>query len=154
MGILTALSTNRHGWAIILGIAVATGLISAGLTPRGPITTTEAVISMGIAFGVGIIAGLVTNHRWHLLLLPIAFIVVFELARINLTGPTVDGPHLGSTYGIIAFIVGRLWHGVLVLVPLGLGMLHGIRFRDRAETSPSQLSADWVGSSPIWPQLP
>jgi proline iminopeptidase len=136
MGILTSLGLNRRGWAIILGIAVAAGLISAGLTPRGPITTTEAVISMGVAFGVGVVAGLIVTNRWSLWLLPIVFVAVFELGRIHLTGPTVDGLHLGSTYGIIAFIVGRLWHGVLVLVPLGLGMLHGMRLRDRRRNIP------------------
>ncbi len=136
MDILTSLGANRHGWASIIGIAVAAGLISAGLTPRGPITTTEALITMGVAFGVGIVAGLIAAHRWSLLLLPVIFIAVFELVRINLTGPTVDGLHLGSTYGVIAFIVGRLWHGVLVFVPLGLGVLHGIGFSDRRRNIP------------------
>lgn len=136
MGILASLSTNRRGWVSVVGIAVAAGLGSAGLTPRGPITPTEALISMGIAFVVGVVAGLITTNRWSLLLLPIVFIAVFELARLPLTGPTVDGIHLGSTYGIIAFIVGRLWHGVLIFMPLGVGMLHGIGFRDRLNKTP------------------
>jgi pimeloyl-ACP methyl ester carboxylesterase len=137
MGFLTSLGSNRRGWAILLGIAVAAGLISAGLTPRGPVTTTEALISMGVAFGAGVVAGLIATNRWSLWVLPVVFVAVFELPRINLTGPTVDGLHLGSTYGIIAFIVGRLWHGVLVFVPLGLGLLHGIRFRDRLRNIPA-----------------
>ena len=35
------------------------------------------------------------------------------------SGPTVDGIHLGSTYGIIAFVVGRGLHGLLSVVPDG-----------------------------------
>jgi pimeloyl-ACP methyl ester carboxylesterase len=50
---------------------------------------------------------------------------VFELVRISTVGPLVDGLHLGSTYGIVAFVLGRGVHGVLTLVPMLLGAACG-----------------------------
>lgn len=62
-------------WRVGLGAAIALaagfGLISGWLTPRGPITTYEALISIGAALGIGIGAGLVMANRWSLLAAPV-----------------------------------------------------------------------------------
>ena len=47
------------------------------------------------------------------------------MVRIGSDGPTVDGIHPGSTYGILAFAVGRWFHGVVTLVPIPLGAAFG-----------------------------
>jgi len=49
------------------------------------------------------------------------FVAVFELVRIGADGPTVDAIRPGSTYGILAFVVGRVFHGLIALVPMMLG---------------------------------
>ena len=59
--------------------------------------------------------------RWAMVLAPVSFVAVFELARIGAVGPTVDRIHLSSTYGILAFAVGRGFHGLVALVPMLLG---------------------------------
>jgi pimeloyl-ACP methyl ester carboxylesterase len=74
---------------------------------------------------VGVVTGLVLRSRWALLLGPAAFMTVFELARMGTAGPMVDGIHLGSTYGLVAFALGRGLHAVLALVPMVLGALLG-----------------------------
>ena len=135
---LEFLSDWRIGLAVVLGLAAAAGLISAWLTPRGPITTTEALTSMAAALAVGLVAGLITGSRWSMLVTPLAFIVAFEIARLGADGPTVDRIHLGSTYGIMAFVVGRLVHGVLVLAPMGLGALYGVWLATRIGREGSQ----------------
>jgi pimeloyl-ACP methyl ester carboxylesterase len=56
-----------------------------------------------------------------MLVAPLCFVVVFELLRLSSTGPTVDGIHLTSTYGVMAFLVGRGFHWVLTLLPMVLG---------------------------------
>ena len=61
-----------------------------------------------------------------MLVTPAVFVVVFELARLGVDGPTVDGIHLDSTYGVIAFVLGRLVHGVFVLAPMILGTVYGV----------------------------
>lgn len=116
----------RIGLAAAAGLAAGAGLISAWLTPRGPVTTPQALASMAVALAIGVLAGLVMGSRWSILVTPAVFAVVFELARLGMVGPTVDGIHLGSTYGIIAFVVGRLVHGVLVLTPMMLGTVYGV----------------------------
>ncbi len=117
--------------ALAAGVTACAGLLSAWMTPRGPITTPHALISMAAALLVGLGGGLVTRSRWSILLVPAGYIAVFELARLGATGPTVDGIQLGSTYGVIAFVVGRLTHGVLVLAPMAVGATYGIWLASR-----------------------
>ncbi|MBM3187456.1 MAG: alpha/beta hydrolase [Chloroflexi bacterium] len=116
----------RIGPAVAVGMAAGAGLISAWLTPRGPITTFQALVSMAAALVIGVAVGLVMGSRWSMLVTPAVFVVVFELARLGVDGPTVDGIHLGSTYGVIAFVLGRLVHGLLVLAPMILGTVYGV----------------------------
>jgi pimeloyl-ACP methyl ester carboxylesterase len=80
---------------------------------------------MAAALVVGVAAGLVMGNRWSMLVAPVGFVVVFELARLGVRGPTVEGIHLTSAYGIIAFMTGRLVHGLLILVPMMLGAVYG-----------------------------
>jgi pimeloyl-ACP methyl ester carboxylesterase len=115
----------KIGLAVTVALAAVAGLISAWLTPRGPVTAPEALTSMAAALVVGLIAGLVLGRRWSMLVTPMIFVLGFELARLGVEGPTVDSIHLGSTYGIIAFVLGRLVHGVLVLTPMILGTVLG-----------------------------
>jgi pimeloyl-ACP methyl ester carboxylesterase len=56
---------------------------------------------------------------------PATFMVIFELVRLGTSGPTVDTIHLGSTYGVMAFAVGRGVHGLLALLPMVLGAALG-----------------------------
>src|SRR5207248_1468450 len=106
--------------ALALGLAAAAALISAWLTPRGPATTQQALASMVGASAAGLVCAFLMRSWWSMLLAPAGFTAVFELARLNTSGPTVDGITLGSTYGIIAFVVGRLVFAVLVLAPMVL----------------------------------
>lgn len=122
---------RRIGYAIAAGLAVGAALISAWLTPRGPITTTEALASMVVALIVGLGAGVATGDRRSALLAPVIFVGAFELARLPVDGPTVDGIQLGSMYGMIAFVLGRGLHGLLVLAPMALGAVFGVELAAR-----------------------
>lgn len=128
----------RHpaaGWAVALGAPAAYGLLAGVWTPRGPHTTTEALIAMAIALGVGVLVGWALRSRWAMLLAPLVFMGVFELTRLGETGPTVDGISLGSELGIAAFLTGRGVHGVLVLVPMVLGAAVGAGLARRTTSS-------------------
>ena len=111
---------RRIGVAIAVGSAALWGLLGGWWTPRGPITAGEGLSAMGISLLLGAGAGLVTRSRWAMLLAPVAFVTALELARLGTDGPTVDGLH-ASTYGAIAFVVGRGVHGLLTVVPMVLG---------------------------------
>jgi proline iminopeptidase len=116
----------RIGLIAVATLAAGFGLISAWLTPRGPITTSEALISIGAALVIGAGAGVMSGSRWSILATPVVFAVVFELARLGVEGPTVDAINFSGMYGIFAFVLGRVVHGLLVLVPLALGSVYGV----------------------------
>jgi pimeloyl-ACP methyl ester carboxylesterase len=78
------------------------------------------------AFGVGAGAGRLTGSRWALLLTPVTFALAFELARLPVDGPTVDGIRLDSIYGVLMLVAGRGVDAVLMLLPLTVGVGLGL----------------------------
>ncbi|MGD2041976.1 MAG: alpha/beta hydrolase [Anaerolineae bacterium] len=86
------------------------------------------------------------GNRWSMLVAPLGFLVMFELARLGLQGPTVDGFHLTSIYGIIALVTGRLIHGLLVPAPMVLGAVYGtwLAVRLGKEAAAGMGIAGWV----------
>ena len=116
-------------------LAASWGAIAAWWTPRGPLTTSEALWSIALSLLVGGGAGLVMKSRWALLVAPTAFVVVLELVRIGTDGPTVDGPRF-STYGLMALILGRGVHGLLSLLPMLLGAAVGAGVARRLDATP------------------
>ncbi len=129
----TTMSSSSNITRLLITAAIVAGfaLLTALLTPRGPITTGEALASMLLAGVVGVAIGLLMPSRWVILMAPAVFIGVFELGRLGAVGPTVDAINLGSLYGIVAFVLGRVFHGVLVLVPMTLGAIYGIQWAGR-----------------------
>lgn len=119
-------SDSRLGWVLAIFIGIAFGLVSAWLIPRGPVTTPEALLSMAMALLVGVAAGAATGSRGTIVAIPVVFVVVFELGRWGVVGPTVDAINLGSFYGTVAFVLGRIVPGFLVLAPVALGGLLGV----------------------------
>lgn len=65
-----------------------------------------------VALAVGLRAGLITGSRWSLLATPAVFAVVFEMARMGTVGPTVDVIDLSGFFGMVAFVPGRVFHGL------------------------------------------
>jgi len=136
----------RVGFAIAVAIPAVFALVSAWLVPRDPLTTSQALGSMAIALAVGLVAGTVTASRWSLLMAPVVFTIVFEIARVGTVGLTVDGIQLGSFYGITAFVLGRVVPGVLVLIPMILGARYGVALAGRLghEAAPSMGIGGWI----------
>jgi proline iminopeptidase len=143
----------RRPWAgasVAAGSAGCWGLLAGWWMPRGPLTSSHALWSIGISVVVGVIAGVVTRSRWAMLAAPAAFAATFELVRMGTDGPTVDGIHL-STYGLLAFAVGRGFHALVALGPLVWGAAVGAGVGRRlTTTSAGQSPAD----GPDAPQEP
>lgn len=112
--------------AATTGAAVTTGLIAAVLMPRGPVTSSQALVLMALGLLTGIAAGFILRSRWAMLLAPVVFVAAFELGRLGEIGPSVDAPNLTSTFGIIAFLAGRGVTFTLALAPMLLGVPWGI----------------------------
>lgn len=127
------LADKRRTWGLALLAAAGYGLLAGWWTPRGPLSTFEGLSAMGLGLLVGLVAGLLLRTRWAMLVAPLTFAAIVELARLRATGPTVDGIHLGSTYGIMAFAVGRGVHGLLALLPMVLGAASGAALARRQD---------------------
>jgi proline iminopeptidase len=109
------------------GAAVlAFALASAWLTPRGPLTTSQALLTMAFAVAVGLVVGAASGHRWSLWVAPAAFMAVFELARMGAWGPTVDAPASLGLLHVLAFLLGRVPHALFAVAPMVLGVLVGL----------------------------
>ncbi|MDQ6617977.1 MAG: peptidase, partial [Actinomycetota bacterium] len=59
---------RRIGGAATVGAAAAYGLFAGWWTPRGPLTSVEALAAIAISLVVGALAGIVMRTRWALLL--------------------------------------------------------------------------------------
>ena len=122
----------------------AAAMVMAWLMPRGPVSSTDALVAIAVSLIVGGAAGVVIGSRWSVLLAPIGFAIVFELARIGAAGPTVDMIDLTSFFGVGAFAVGRLVHGILALFPMMIGARYGVAAA-RALGHPTARGFDAVG---------
>ena len=120
---------GARGWLVAAVLAALTGAAWAWLMPRGPITAPQAVGSLAAAFVLGVVAGLVTGRQRSGLLAALAFATTFEVVRlaiIGITGPTVGPLSLGSTYGLIAFALGRGVDALVLLAPILVGAVWGV----------------------------
>ncbi len=124
---------GRVGVLAVTGLVAVAALLMAWWTPRGPITTADALGTIAASLAVGAVAGLLMRSRWAMLLAPLVFVVVFETARWRVSGPLVDGIDLTGTYGVLALVLGRGLHAVLALVPMVLGATLGAAAARRGE---------------------
>jgi pimeloyl-ACP methyl ester carboxylesterase len=89
------------------------------------VTTSQAIIALVAAILVGVATGWWLRSRWAVLVAPSAFVVAFELARMRVGGPTVDGIRLDGIYGAMALVAGRGVDAVLLLLPVMVGASYG-----------------------------
>lgn len=125
----SAREQGRQWWLIgALALPVLWALVSVWWMPRGPVSTSESLACIGIGVLVGLGAGWLSGSRWAIALAPTVFVLVYELVRLPVDGPTVDAFGF-STYGIIAFVTGRLFHGLVALLPMAWGAAVGTALR-------------------------
>lgn len=118
-------SDRRTRIAAAISSVAIYGLVAGLVTPRGPMTSAAALAAMATSVGVGVAVGMALRSRWAMLWGPLAYVAVFELVRLGAEGPTVDALHLSSEYGLIAFVVGRGFHGAVVVFPMVVGAAFG-----------------------------
>lgn len=138
---------RQYRWlslVITIGAAALAGLITALTVPRGPATAGQALVVMGSSLLVGLMAGLAMRRRWAILLAPAAYIVAVELTRLDAVGPTVDAIHLDNTFSVLAFILGRGFHGLVGLLPMVLGAEIGVLAGDNSHRSRKRKVGRWV----------
>jgi proline iminopeptidase len=117
--------------------AAAAAALLGWVMPRGPMSTQDSLGALAICAGLGVLTGRLVG-RWAVLLSPAIFALTFELVRIGADGPTVDRPVLGGIYAVLAFVVGRGFDGLVMLVPMIVGVLWGSAWRRRVLAPPAR----------------
>ena len=85
-------SNRTAAVALIAAAAVVVGLASAWATPRGPLTGVQVLVTTLVVFALGVGGGLVLGSRWSMALVPVAYLLAFEVGRIAATAAYA---HLG-----------------------------------------------------------
>ncbi len=127
------------GAAVTVVVAALAGLLVAANMPHGPATAPQALIVLALGLIVGLAAGLTMRSRWALLLAPLTYVLAVEFAQRGVAGPTVGAIRLDGTFGILALMLGRGFHGVVGLLPMVLGAAFGLRV------------AHALAGEPAWP---
>ncbi len=124
--------TAPTGLLAAAGAAATAALLAGWLMPRGPVTSAQALTTVAVGLIVGGVAGWAMRSRWALLLTPAVFVVVFEIVRARVDGPTVDGLRLGDLYGVLTLMAGRGVDAVLILLPMLVGVGLGLGYARRS----------------------
>ena len=73
-----------------------------------------------------------------MLLVPAVHVGMFELGRLGEQGPTVDGVHLDTTFGILGVLVSRGFYGLVGLLPMLVAAAYGAALARRLDSTPSR----------------
>ena len=120
--------TRRWVRLLLAVLWVAGAGLVAGLTqPLGPTTTAGVIAWMTGAGSVGLVAGVLASSGWVLLLSPMVFVGVFEVARSGVEVSSVGPLHLDGAFGLVAFTLGRLIPWLLACLPLAIGSAWGLQ---------------------------
>ncbi len=126
--------------AIALVFAAAIGVVVTAIAPLGPTTTGQAVLIMAVSALVGVVGGRLVGSRWILVPLILVTIIAIELTRRDVGVPTVGPLRLDTPYGILAALLTRGVHGLLMVLPMALGVIVGRSFAPRHARSPADRS--------------
>jgi proline iminopeptidase len=135
-GTASLVSDRRLAVAVALALAVAAGLLTSLAAPRGPTSSANAFFVMAVGLLLGTATGALVRSRWSLVAISVVYFVGIEAGRLNVVGPSLD-LRLDNPYGIIAFVLTRGVHAVLVLPTLAFGLLVGLAVARRLGWSPS-----------------
>jgi proline iminopeptidase len=118
---MRSLMTHARPWQRLITattLAALSGLCIGLVMPRGPVSSGQALALLVVSVLVGFVAGLALRSRWAMLLAPVTQIVVFEITRLNASGPTVDAISFDGMFGPLAFIVSRGFYGLVGTLPM------------------------------------
>ena len=128
-------SNRRIALGAVVGMALGTGFLTSLVAPRGPTTTSNALLVMAIALLLGALGGVLARSRWSLVAIFVLYFLGVEAGRLDLVGASLD-LRLDNPYGVIAFVMTRGVHSMLVLAPLAFGVLAGLAVARRLGWSP------------------
>jgi pimeloyl-ACP methyl ester carboxylesterase len=114
--------------------------LTLGVTmPLGPVSSLQSFVALVAAALVGALAGRLLSSRWAALAAPAVLAVGYEAVRWGAGGPTL-GPirfDLGI-WGAMAFVVGRGFDALVILLPMAIGALWGAALARRSTPKPTR----------------
>ncbi|MCA2219292.1 alpha/beta fold hydrolase [Jidongwangia harbinensis] len=132
---LPAAARDATAQVIAAWLVVAlSGVFSAAVTPRGPVTGTQVVVLITATTLVGGLLGWCVRSRWAIVAAPALHVAGWELARatvFRLDGPTFDRPRFDVTMGVILFVAVHVMYVVVAGLPMLLGVLGGRAWQRR-----------------------
>ena len=102
-------------------ISVGAGWLSGAFLPLGPATAGQAIVTMVGGGITGALAGLGMRSRWAMLLAPAAYLAALETTRDAGLARSVGEVTLDSSYGLLAFLLGRVIPAGRAVLPMILG---------------------------------
>lgn len=119
--VTTSFATDSPGPIAAILISLGAGWLSGAVLPLGPTSSVQAVALMLGGAATGALAGLGMRSRWAMLLAPAAYLVALEATRGVGLVPSVGEVRLDSSYGALAFLLGRVIPAGLAVLPMVLG---------------------------------
>jgi len=129
--------------AVVAWLVVAlSGVVSAAVVPRGPVTGTQVIVLLTGATLVGALVGWCVRSRWAILAAPALHVAMWELARatvFRLDGPTFGRPRFDVALGVFLFVAVHLMYVLVAALPMLLGVIGGRAWRRR----PARAAGIW-----------
>ncbi len=122
-------------------ISALSGVLAAALMPRGPATRAQTLALLAGLLLVGAGVGVLLRSRWAVLLAPAGHLVGFEVARATLfdiEGVLFGPVQLGTSAGVLLFVIGHVFYGVVAALPLMLGATGGTALARRLMPRPAR----------------
>ncbi len=115
------LTGRRAGAGGSLFVAAIAGVATAWLLPHGPTSAVGGLAVMAAGLALGLLGGAAVRTAWVAVPIWIVSVAALEVARFDLVSPTIDAIRLDTPYGVLAFVLGRGLHGLLLGLPLVFG---------------------------------
>jgi proline iminopeptidase len=111
------------------GTAIVAAAAAAWWAPRGAVTTGQAVTLLLGGLAVGAVLGVTLRSRLAYLVGPAALVIAYEIRWLGVDGPMTDLPRFDTLLALFPLVFGRGWLGVLVLLPMLVGVALARRWR-------------------------
>ena len=138
--------SNLLAFAACGVVAVVAGLVTDVFAARGPVDGPGGLAVMALALATGLVGGVATRSRWSILVMVLGYVIGVELGRRSLIAPTLAF-RFDTAYGIIAAVLTRGIHLVLMLLPLATGVLIGRSLAARGDGRGAQRRLPTIGSA-------
>jgi pimeloyl-ACP methyl ester carboxylesterase len=131
-GSSVAVRLRRAAAAGVWLVVVLSGVVSAAVIPRGPVTGAQVVLLLTGTVLVGGLAGRFVRSRWLVLAAPVLHVAGWEIARatvFRLDGPTFGPPRFDVTLGVLLFVAVHVMYVLVAGMPMLLGVIAGRAWR-------------------------